>query len=152
MKLDDGYILGLIEGEGSFTFSTNILGRSESGILRRKVPAFMLQMHERDTKLIESVRDYLGLKNRIYNYLSPALVTNKKIYRRGRRSVLTVREIGPLKNIIVPFFAHRLLGYKSVQFSEWIEEIGTNPEVPEAFRIIYRLHKSGYYLKESRSL
>ncbi|MEK7554727.1 MAG: LAGLIDADG family homing endonuclease [Patescibacteria group bacterium] len=148
MKLDDGYILGLVEGEGSFTFSTKILSRTEAKIVRKKVPAFMLQMHERDFALIVAVRDYLGLKNRVYNYLKPALVTDKKIYIRGRLAMLTVREIGSLKNIIVPFFVHRLIGHKRVQFLEWIEEIGNNPEVPESYKIIYRLYKSGYYSRQ----
>ena len=33
-------------------------------------------------------------------------------------------------------------------FEEWLEKIGTDPAVSEGFKIIYRLHKSGWFLKK----
>src|SRR3989344_3410744 len=110
MAISDDYILGLVVGEGSFTFSTTkFVSRKTGETINRRIPAFMLQMHERDEALVRLVRDHLRLPNKIYIFRRPALVTNKKIYQRGRLAVLTVREIGSLKNIIMPFFANRLI-------------------------------------------
>ncbi len=128
------YIRGLIEGEGSFTFSTN-------KNLRIKVPSFILRMHFRDQKLIRGVRDTLGINNRIYEYHYP----KKDGYNRGPQAMLIVREFPRLKNVIVPFFYKRLYGNKGLQFEEWLIKIGTDPEVPELYRLIYRMHKTGFY-------
>lgn len=128
------YIRGLTDGEGTFTFSP----RKKSGT---KVPAFSIKMHHRDTMLLEAVRDKLGLSNRIYVY-------DTKSYdghNRAPQAMLIVREIGNLKNIIVPFFYKSLVGNKRLQFEEWIEEIGNSPEVPKTYKILHLLYKSGYY-------
>ena len=65
-------------------------------------------MHERDLELVTEVRNYLGLKNKIYRYRGGALAvktsTGSKIYYRGFKSVLFVRDLYSLKEIIVPFF------------------------------------------------
>ncbi len=132
------YIRGLIEGEGSFTFSSSGPGR--------KVPSFQLRMHVRDKVLLEKVRDFLGLKNKIYTYHYPGNDGAK----RGPQVVLIVREFGSLKNIIIPLFYRNLIGNKSIQFDEWLERIGSDPNVPKSYRLLYRLHKSGFYLKNNR--
>ena len=135
------YIRGLVDGEGSFTFSTN----KKLGI---KVPSFILRMHFRDIDLIRSVRDTLGINNRIYEYHYP----QKDGYNRGPQAMLIVREFGRLKNVIVPFFYKRLKGHKGIQFEEWLEKIGTDPEVPESYRLIYRMHKTGFYDRNPKFL
>ena len=151
VKLSDDYILGLIDGEGCFTFcvSTYLSNRK---FLRRKIPAFALAMHERDMNLIKSVRDHLGIRNKVYIYHKPGIVLKTKTYLRGDQAFLIVREIGSLKNIIVPFFYKRLKGYKRIQFEKWIEKIGTDPLVPEIYKIIHRLHSYGYYERISRGI
>src|SRR5437764_1363652 len=130
------YIRGLVEGEGCFTFSTS---KTISGgiITKRKVPAFAIGMHERDQDLLYLVRDTLGLKNKVYNYKSPQYNGHK----RGRKAILIVREFGPLKNVIVPFFYKRLQGNKGKQFEAWLEKIGTDPDVPETYKFIYKIYK-----------
>lgn len=96
------YIRGLFEGEGTFTND-----RRRDGT---RTPAVTLIMHYRDRELIEGIRDYFGLKNRVYEY------TN-----RGRHySMLIIRETPTLKNKIVPFFRNQLLGNKGMQFEEWL--------------------------------
>lgn len=148
-KISYEYIRGLIEGEGSFTFTSNSRKNSLGKITARvKIPAFTIGMHERDEDLLCAVRDMMGLSNRVYNYKS----SNKDGYNRGRKAFLIVREIGNLKNIVVPFFYDRLVGYKGVQFNKWINDIGNDPEVPESYKIIYRLHKNGYYKKNPKFL
>ncbi len=150
-KISNEYIRGLTEGEGCFSFS------SRPGVihwngknLKPLIPAFIISMHVRDFELLTLMKEKLDLKNKIYVYKLPALVTNKKIYKRGEKAMLIVREIGNLKNIIVPFFYGRLIGNKGRQFNEWLERIGSDPAVPESFKIVYQLHKSGYYIKNPK--
>lgn len=142
-KLSYEYIRGLVEGEGTFTFSTSNRNASDGSIIKIKIPAFAIGMHERDEELLHYVRDTLGLKNRVYNYKS----FNKDGHKRGRKAFLIVREIGQLKNIIVPFFYKRLVGNKGKQFNEWLEKIGNDPAVPKSYKFIYKIYKAGFYDK-----
>lgn len=96
------FIAGLIVGEGTFYWT-----RTPEG----KLPAFGLRMHVRDKWLVTAVRDTLGLKHRVYEYAH-----NKRHY-----VFLLVREIGPLKNTVIPLIYPRLLGYKRLQFLEWFK-------------------------------
>jgi len=97
------YIRGLFEGEGSFT---NDMRRDGT-----RMPTVALIMHYRDKELLEGVRDYLGIHNKVYEY------TN-----RGRHTaMLIIREIPTLKNVIVPLFKNQLLGNKGMQFEAWLK-------------------------------
>src|SRR3989344_3385864 len=98
-------------------------------------------MHVRDTELITAVRDTMGLTNKIYIYNHPGHDGAK----REPYALLIVREIGNLKNIVAPFFYNRLVGNKAFQFEDWLNVIGHDPWVPESYRVIYRLHKNGYF-------
>ena len=140
-KISYEYIRGLIEGEGSFVFTSNSRKNILGEVKKVKIPTFAIGMHERDEELLRSVRNIMGLENKVYNYKS----SNKDGYNRGRKAFLIVREIGNLKNIIVPFFYDRLVGFKGVQFDKWLENIGSDPDVPESYKIIYRLHRNNYY-------
>jgi len=140
------YIRGLIDGEGSFTFNTGTHRLVDGEMRRSRIPAFAIGMHERDEDLLIAVRDMLGLPNKVYNYQP----SNKDGYNRGRKAFLIVREFGSLKNIIIPLFYNNLAGYKAIQFNEWLEKIGTDPLVPESYRLFYRLHKSGYFAKNRK--
>ena len=137
------YIRGLIDGEGSFTFSTRKQKMADGTIKNNKIPTFCISMHERDRDLLVKVRDKLGLKNNIYD-ISPY---TKDGFNRERRAFLTVREFASLKNIIIPCFYNKLIGYKNDQFFSWLERIGTDPDVPKSYKLFYRLHKSGFYEK-----
>jgi|SRR3989344_8083177 len=141
------YIRGLVDSEGCFTFHT-VPGRVGSGFDKMKVPAFAISMHERDEDMINSIRDKLGLRNRVYNF-KPYLADG---FNRGRKVTLCVRDLGSLKNIIIPLFYDKFIGHKSKQFLSWLEEIGTNPAVPESYRLLYRLHKSGFYSSNKKYL
>lgn len=141
--LTNDYIRGLIDGEGCFTFhpATDSTTRKI-----RKVPTFSLAMSARDKDLITLIRDRLGLKNKIYEY-KPRF--RKDGYKRQRMIVLLVRDLGQLKNIIIPFFYKQLIGYKATQFENWINDIGKDSQVSEHFKLIYKLYKSGYYDKQN---
>ena len=108
------FIAGLIVGEGTFYWT-----RAPSG----KIPGFGLRMHVRDKWLVTAVRDTLGLKKRVYEY----------IHNNRHYAFLIVREIGSLKNIIIPLIYPRLAGYKRLQFLEWFQGF-YNPEAAEGYQ------------------
>jgi len=157
IKLTNEYIRGLIEGEGSFTFHTSNDLKPDGTKKIRRIPVFAIQMHERDESLIRGVKEHLNIKNKIYNYKSDdfvmiAATKGQRIYKRGRKSILYVRDLGTLKNIIIPFFYKRLKGYKGIQFLEWLEKMGSDPEVSLGYKLLYRLYKCGYYDKNPKFL
>ena len=135
-KLSREYIRGLIEGEGNFTFSTWRKAK-------RRVPSFQIKMHTRNTDLLKGIRDELGLENKVYVYHYPG----RDGAKRGPQAMLVVREIGGLKNIIIPLLYGQLAGNKALEFESWFEKIGSDPWIPESYKILYRLHKNGYYRK-----
>ncbi|MDD5710559.1 MAG: LAGLIDADG family homing endonuclease [Candidatus Colwellbacteria bacterium] len=137
-KLSCEYIRGLVEGEGSFTFSA--WRRTE-----KRVPSFQIKMHARNIDLLRGIRDELGLKNKVYVYHYPGHDGAK----RGPQAMLIVREIGSLKNTIIPLFYNKLAGNRAFEFENWLERIGGDPWVPESYKILYRLHKNGYYRKNT---
>lgn len=139
-KLSKEYIRGLVEGEGCFTFST-----TKQKNKKVHVPSFQIRMHIRDKELLEALRDLIGIKNKVYSYYYPG----NDGYKRGAQAILIVREFPNLKNIIIPLFYDSLAGYKGIQFHEWLEKIGSDPLVPESFKFLHRLHKGGFYKKNS---
>jgi hypothetical protein len=136
-KLNYEYIRGLIEGEGCFTFYTT---KNLNGT-KRKTPAFVIGMNDRDNKLLGMVRDALGLRNPIYARYSSSKYKGK----RSGVAVLVVREFDQLKDIIIPLFYKKLSGYKGVQFMEWFEKIGSDPDVSNRFKSLHHLYKLGVY-------
>lgn len=132
------YIRGLIEGEGSFTFCNAPRHKSK---IKINIPAMQLRMHVRDKKLIEAVRDTLGLSNRVYTYHYPG----KDGTKRGPQAMLIVREFGNLRDIIIPLFYKRLYGNKGIQFKQWLEKMGSDPLVPKDYKLFYTLYQNGYF-------
>ncbi len=142
-KLSYEYIRGLVEGEGCFTFYTNNISKKLNIKKKRVVPAFVIAMHERDEELLRMMRNTLKLKNSLY-IRTPS---NKDGYNRGNAVVLVVREFDQLKDIIIPLFYKKLKGHKGVQFINWLEKIGNDPDVSDRFKSLYRLYKWGMYDK-----
>jgi len=147
MEISNEYIRGLVEGEGSFTFSTT---RKKVDGTRYKLPAFVISLHIRDKHLLQMIRDKLGLKSKIYYKIPMVNIQNAKTgvkYLSERQAILVVRDFQQLKDIIIPFFYKKLKGYKSEQFTEWIEKIGSDSEISDRFKSLYRLYKWGMYDK-----
>jgi len=142
MAISADYIRGLIDGEGCFTFCKISKANRRSGI-KYKIPTFLIQMHERDKNLIEQVKQYLGVRDKVY--ILNAFV--KDGYNRGKTARLMVRDFGELRDIIIPFFHRKLIGYKGKQFVNWLEKIGNDPEVHPDYKVFYSLYKSGYFDK-----
>lgn len=141
------FIRGLVVGEGCFTFSGRARRLASGEILKERIPAFAIAMHERDQWLLRQVRNKLGVQNPVYVYEN----NGKDGYKRGRKAVLIIREFESLKNIIIPLFYKGLSGYKALQFRDWLERIGSDLTIPQSFKLLYRLHKSGFYEKELAS-
>ena len=131
------YIRGLIEGEGCFTFCRVGLPGS-----KKKVPTFSISMHIRDKNLMQLLKEKLKLHNKIYEH-KPKPRINR--FNKGAMCFLIIRDMGQLKNIVIPLFYKKLIGYKRKQFDEWLEKIGTDPDISEHYRFLYKLHKWGYY-------
>ena len=134
------YVRGLAEGEGCFTFYSGWKRRDGS---KYKMPAFVIAMLYRDVELLEMIRDTLGLRNPIYSrkpYVNP-----KNGYQVRRTAVLVVREFDQLKDIIIPFFYKKLKGHKGRQLNEWLEKIGSDPNISDRYKSLYRLYKWGMY-------
>ena len=129
------YIVWLINSHGYFGFTS-------SGLYRNKTPTFQLKMIARNTKSLEQIRDYLGLRNKIYKYHS-----GKDKSKREPQAILIVRDFQQLKDIIIPFFHKKLIGHKRAQFIKWIEEISKDPDISDRFKSLYRLYKWGMYDK-----
>lgn len=133
------YIRGLVEGEGCFSFcpgSTNKLTGN-----KYKIPTFIISMHERDEELLNLVKNTLGLKNKVYNFKS----SQKDGHKRGRKAMLIIRDFRQLKDIIIPLFHNKLIGNKGNQFVGWMERIGSDPDISDRFKSLYRLYKWGAY-------
>lgn len=139
------YIRGLIEGEGTFTFHS---GWKRANGRKSKIPAFSISMHIRDKELITKIRDGMGLKSKIYFRAPRENITNtktKKEYTSERQAILVVRDFIQLKDIIIPFFHRKLRGFKRKQFEEWLERIGSDPDISDKYKSLYRLYKWGMY-------
>lgn len=137
------YIRGLIDGEGCFSFST--VGYKDINGNKKKLPAFMLSMSKRDEALINKVKDKLKIRNEVHVYTRKI---RRDSYNRQPMAILIIRDLGQIKNIIVPLCYKKLIGNKAKQFEEWIEKIGLDQNVSEPYRIIYKLCKSGFYDRE----
>lgn len=143
------YIRGLIEGEGCFTFSSipQFIRNEDGSFYRVKVPAFILAMHERDRELLEMIRERLKIEKNI-NWLKASTSDG---HQRGATVRLIIRDLGTLKNIIIPLLYGQLHGYKKLQFTNWLERIGSDPAVREDYKLLYRLHKNGFYYREIKT-
>jgi len=134
IKIDPNYIIWLINSYGSFGFTS-------SGLYRNKIPTFQLKMTVSKIKFLEQIRDYLGLKNKIYKYHYPG----KDKSKREPQAILIVRDFKQLKDIIIPFFYKKLTDEKRSQFIKWLEKIDQDPEISDRFKSLYRLYKLGVY-------
>lgn len=140
-EITNDYIRGLIDGEGCFTFST--IPRFNKQGKRIKIPTFVIAMNSRDEDLIKKVKTHMRLRESIYIHKA----WKKDGYNRGDIVRLMVRDFGDLRDKVIPFFNNQLIGYKSAQFKEWMEKIGTDPDVHKDYKVLYTLYKNNYFNK-----
>jgi hypothetical protein len=144
MDITADYIRGLVEGEGCFSFC-NVPTRGATGN-KLKIPTFIIQMHERDKELIEKIKNFLGVKNKVY-ILKPY---NLDGFKRGKTARLMVRDFGEIRDKIIPFFYNKLVGYKGTQLINWLEKIGHDPDIHPSYKVLYSLYKRGYFESSNR--
>ena len=106
-----------------------------------KIPAFSVSANVRDQALINKIAKALRLEDMVYDHSG----SRSDGIKRSDKSTLAVRRLSSLKDCVVPFFYNKLSGYKAIQFQEWLENIGRDPDVRESYKLIYRLYKSGYW-------
>jgi len=119
--LNKDYIVGLVDGEGSFT--AYIINPSEVISRKRRVkaePKFCLKLIEKDKDILYALKKFFGCGNVYFQKDS------RKNHQNCYRYEVTKRR--DLENIIIPFFqsnSPRLLSKKKdfVLFCEIIREI-----------------------------
>jgi len=131
-ELTHDYIRGLINGQGCFTFHT-VPNRLLGGVVKKvRIPAFILTTHDGEDDSMTAIRKCLNIEKEPYR-------TSRSVFK------LVIRDLGTLKNIIIPVCYNRLIGYKKQQFETWLNKMGTDPDVPDQYKLLYRLYKRGYF-------
>ena len=94
------FIAGLIAGEGAFMWIKQN---------NTEVAVFQLKMHALEKPLFELIKETLGLKEKIHQYL----------HQNRHYVLLLVRKRSVVEEIIIPTFEGRLFGLKKIQFEDW---------------------------------
>ena len=95
--MDKNYIVGLVDGEGSFTaYVFNPAKRSDRKRRARVEPKFYLKLIEGDKNILYGLKKFFGCGNVYFQK------DNRKNHRDCYRYEVTSRE--DLANIIIPFF------------------------------------------------
>lgn len=108
-KLSADYIVGLTDGEGSFTVYLNPPNKKHSSVNYRVQCRYYIKMREDELPLLEKVKDFWGC-GKIYF---------QKEYRENQRDNyrFEIFNYNLLKNVVVPFFKeHKLEGKRIKDF------------------------------------
>lgn len=138
MELDANYIVGLVDGEGSFT--AYVKNPDSAKIVKRRTkvePRFFLKLIEKDKKILDELKKYFGCGN-VY-FQKDARVHHQNCYR------YEVANRSDLQNIIIPFFQKNSLKLISKKsdfgiFCRIMELVMKNEHLKESgLRKIYNL-------------
>jgi hypothetical protein len=106
MELSKDYIVGLVDGEGSFTAFVRDLDRSTERIRRTRIePRFYVKLVEEDKEILNGLKDFFGC-GKVY-FQKDARKNHKNCYRF---EVFNRKE---LTTIIIPFFQENLPQFPS---------------------------------------
>jgi len=108
-KLSADYIVGLTDGEGSFSIFLNPPNKKHQSVNYRVQCRYYIKMREDELPLLEKVRDFWGC-GKIYF---------QKEYRKNQRDNyrFEIFNYELLKNVVVPFFKeHELQGKRIKDF------------------------------------
>ncbi|MBI5414226.1 LAGLIDADG family homing endonuclease [Candidatus Peregrinibacteria bacterium] len=106
MELHPNYIVGLVDGEGSFTAYVKNPDVSKKVQRRTKVePRFFLKLIEKDKKILYELKKFFGCGNVYFQGDKRANHQDCYRYEVGKRS--------DLEKIIVPFFKKNSLQLRS---------------------------------------
>ena len=138
MKLTEDYIVGLVDGEGSFTAFVRNLDESTERVRRTRIePRFYIKLVEKDKKILDALKDYFKCGS-VY-YQKDVRNNHQNCYRY---EVFNRKE---LKSVIIPFFRKHPLKFPSKVkdfkiFCELMQRVGKNEHLTaQGLRNIYRL-------------
>lgn len=138
MKLSNDYVVGLVDGEGSFTaFVRNVNQSTERKRRTRIEPRFYVKLIEEDKAILDSLADFFGCGN-IY-FQKDIRPNHKNCYR------FEVFNREELSSVIVPFFRDHPLQFPSKRkdfeiFYELMERIKKGDHLTDVgLREIYSL-------------
>ena len=130
MKISADYIVGLTDGEGSFT--VYVRDPRSSKVVKRRVkvePRYYLKLIEKDKEILYALKDYFGCGN-VY-YQPDKRVNHQNCYR------YEVANRSDIETIIIPFFKKNQL------------KLISKRKDFEIFCHLMRLINSGVHLTES---
>ncbi len=108
MQLTNDYIVGLVDGEGSFTAYVRNLKDSKERARRVRIePRFYIKLIERDKAVLHALKDFFGCGS-VYFQKD----TRKNHQHCYRYEVFNRKE---LQEIIIPFFKKNRLHFSSKQ-------------------------------------
>lgn len=106
MQLTEDYIVGLVDGEGSFTAFVRNLNQSTERIRRTRIePRFYIKLIDKDKAILDSLKSYFGCGS-VY-YQKDSRVNHQNCYR------FEVFNREELNKIIIPFFKKHPLMFPS---------------------------------------
>lgn len=106
MELNPNYIVGLVDGEGSFTAYVKNPNSTKKVQRRTKVePRFFLKLIEKDKKILDELKKFFGCGNVYFQKDKRANHQNCYRYEVANRN--------DLEKIIVPFFKRNSLQLRS---------------------------------------
>ena len=137
-KLDPNYVVGLVDGEGSFTAYVKNPDSSKKVQRRTKVePRFYIKLIEKDKEILYELRKFFGCGN-VY-FQKDKRANHQDCYR------FEVANRNDLKDIIIPFFKNNSLKLRSKRsdfeiFCKIIRMVMNNDHLNElGLRRIYKL-------------
>jgi hypothetical protein len=137
-NLNSDYILGLVDGEGSFTVYIRDPDISKS-VKRRVVvePKFYVKLIERDKEILDSLKNYFGCGS-VY-FQKDTRPNHQNCYR------YEVYNRQDIENVIIPFFKKNKLRFVSKRndfeiFCKIMEEISKGKHLTEVgLRKLFKL-------------
>lgn len=105
-KIDSNYVVGLVDGEGSFTaYVKNPESSKEVKRRTRVEPRFLLKLIEKDKDILYELKKFFGCGNVYFQ------IDKRPKHQNCYRFEVTDRN--DLKNIIIPFFQKNSLKLRS---------------------------------------
>lgn len=105
-KITSDYVIGLVDGEGSFTCYVKDPDSQKQVKRRTKVePRFFLKLIEKDKEILDELKNFFGCGN-VY-FQKDTRVNHQHCYR------YEVSNRQDLKNVIIPFFKSNSLRLRS---------------------------------------
>ena len=125
MRLNEHYVTGLVEGEGSFSVSFNLRRKLNVGI--ETIPSFSISLKQRDLELLKALREFFGCGG-------------IRFCRAERTYKFEIRSVRDLVKRVIPHFRNfPLKGSKQKEFeifAKICEMVNAN------------LHLNPHYLRE----